>query len=54
MGYCSETIEIFFAEVENQPGDTDFDVDEHIETLVMSESEMDERICTGEVEMETH
>ena len=50
VGYCSETIEIFFAEVENQPGNTDFDVDEHIETFVMSESEMDECICTGEVD----
>ena len=50
MGYCSETIEIFFAEVENRVSDTDFDVDEHIETLVMSESEMDERICMGEVD----
>lgn len=50
VGYCSETIEVFFAEVDSEPGDTDFDVDEHIETLVMSEGEMDERICSGEVD----
>jgi ADP-ribose pyrophosphatase len=50
VGYCSETIEIFFAEVDNEPGNTDFDVDEHIETLVMSKAEMDERICSGEVD----
>ena len=49
MGYCSETIEIFFRG-RKSAGDTDFDVDEHRETLVMSESEMDERICMGEVD----
>lgn len=49
MGYCDERIDVYFAEV-HEPGDTDFDHDEQIETLLLSEQEMDERIQKGNVE----
>ncbi len=48
VGYCTERIDIFFAQVAQQ-GATSFDEDENIETLVLSEAEMDERIRTNEI-----
>lgn len=48
IGYCDERIDIFYAEVEEQ-GETDFDQDEVIETVHLSEEEMDAKIRAGEV-----
>jgi ADP-ribose pyrophosphatase len=48
VGYCTERIDIFFARIEGQ-GETAFDDDERIETVLLSEAEMDERIRTGQV-----
>lgn len=49
MGYCTERIDIFFAEV-HEPGDTDFDHDENIETVLVTEKEMDSLIRAGKVQ----
>lgn len=49
MGYCTERIDIFYAEV-HEPGKTDFDHDENIETVLVTEQEMDGLIRTGKVE----
>ena len=48
VGYCTERIDVFFAEVGEQ-GATAFDEDEHIETVILSETEMDEMIRTGQI-----
>ncbi len=44
IGYCTEKIEIFFAEISGNPGITNFDDDEYIETFLISEDEVDEKI----------
>jgi ADP-ribose pyrophosphatase len=49
VGYCTERIDIFFAEV-NEPGKTDFDHDEDIETVLITELEMDAMIRDGKVQ----
>jgi ADP-ribose pyrophosphatase len=49
VGYCTERIDVFVAEVSDQQGATSFDEDERIETVIMSESEMDELIRNGGV-----
>ena len=49
VGYCTERIDIFFAKISDQQGETSFDEDERIETVILSESEMDELIRTGGV-----
>ena len=49
VGYCDECIDIFFAEV-HEPGETDFDHDEHIETVLLTEEEMDAMIRDGKVQ----
>lgn len=41
VGYCDERIDVFYAEVGNEPGDTRFDPDEEIETVLLTEGEMD-------------
>ena len=48
VGYCTERIDIFFATVSEQ-GATFFDEDESIETIILSESEMDEMIRTNQI-----
>ena len=48
VGYCTERIDIFFAEVAEQ-GATAFDEDENIETVILSEAEMDEMIRTNQI-----
>lgn len=48
VGYCTERIDIYFAEVSGQ-GATDFDEDEHIETVILTEAEMDEMIRTNQI-----
>lgn len=49
MGYCTERLDIFYADV-HEPGETDFDHDEDIETVLVTESEMDAMIRAGKVE----
>jgi len=49
VGYCTERIDIFFAEV-HEPGKTDFDHDEDIETVLITEQEMDNLIRAGKVQ----
>lgn len=49
VGYCTERIDIFFAEV-HEPGETDFDPDEEIETVIASEAETDAMIRAGTIQ----
>lgn len=49
VGYCTERIDIFYADV-HEPGETDFDHDENIETLLLTEQEMDDLIRGGKVQ----
>ena len=49
VGYCTERIDIFYAEV-HEPGETDFDQDENIETVLVTEQEMDDLIRAGKVQ----
>ena len=48
IGYCTERIDVFFAEVSRQ-GERNLDDDEDIEQLVLSEAELDEKIRSGQV-----
>ncbi len=48
VGYCTERIDIFFAEVAEQ-GATAFDEDENIETVILTETELDEMIRTNQI-----
>jgi ADP-ribose pyrophosphatase len=48
VGYCTERIDIFYADV-HEPGETDFDQDENIETVLVTEQEMDDLIRAGKV-----
>lgn len=50
VGYCDERIDIFYAEVDNEPGRTNFDHDEEIETTLLSEEEMDSLVREGKVQ----
>jgi ADP-ribose pyrophosphatase len=49
VGYCTERIDIFFAKV-HEPGETDFDQDEDIETVLVTKKEMDAMIRAGKVQ----
>lgn len=49
VGYCTERIDVFYAEV-HEPGETDFDPDENIETILVTEQEMDSMIRAGKVD----
>ncbi len=49
VGYCTERIDIFYAEV-HEPGETDFDQDENIETVLVTEQEIDTLIRAGKVD----
>jgi ADP-ribose pyrophosphatase len=49
VGYCTERIDIFYADV-HEPGETDFDPDEEIETVLVTEQEMDDLIRAGKVQ----
>jgi ADP-ribose pyrophosphatase len=48
VGYCTERIDVFFCEVTGQ-GETSFDDDERIETVLLSEAELDEMIRTNQI-----
>jgi ADP-ribose pyrophosphatase len=48
VGYCTERINIYFSQVSEQ-GETAFDEDERIETVILTEAEMDQMICENQV-----
>ena len=48
IGYCTERIDVFFCEVTGK-GETSFDDDERIETVIVSEAEIDEMIRTNRI-----
>lgn len=49
VGYCTERIDIFFARVASEPGEVAFDDDERIETVILTEDEMDEMIRANQI-----
>ncbi|MEE9368021.1 MAG: NUDIX hydrolase [Pontiella sp.] len=49
VGYCTERIDIFFASISEERGETSFDDDERIETVLVTEDEMDELIRTNQI-----
>lgn len=49
VGYCTERIDVFYAEVDDCQGKTSPDEDEHIEPVILAEAEMDEMIRAGQV-----
>ncbi|VGO14325.1 Methanol dehydrogenase activator [Pontiella desulfatans] len=49
VGYCTERIDIYFAKLSPGQGATAFDEDERIETVILSEAEMDEMIRTNQI-----
>lgn len=49
VGYCTERIDMYYADV-HEPGETNFDHDENIETVLLTEEEMDEKIRANEVQ----
>lgn len=48
VGYCTERIDVYFAEVSGR-GETDFDTDEAIETVILTEEEMDAMIRGNQI-----
>jgi ADP-ribose pyrophosphatase len=46
-GYSEEQLHLFFAEVEEKPGATDFDTDENVETLLFDETTVERLILDG-------
>jgi ADP-ribose pyrophosphatase len=48
VGYCTERIDIYFAKVSGQ-GETSFDEDERIETVILTDAEMDHMIRENQV-----
>ncbi len=49
VGYCTERIDVFFANV-GERGSTSFDDDERIETVMLTETEMDAKIRANEIQ----
>ena len=48
-GYSEEQLHLFFAEVEEKPGATDFDSDENVETLLFDETTVERLILDGTI-----
>ena len=48
VGYCTERIDIYFTKVSEQ-GETSFDEDERIETVILTEIEMDQMIRENKI-----
>lgn len=48
-GYSEEELHLFYAEVGDAPGATDFDPDENVETLLFSKSSLERSILDGTV-----
>jgi ADP-ribose pyrophosphatase len=49
VGYCTERIDIYFAKIAAKKGATSFDDDERIETVILSEAEMDQMIRENKI-----
>ncbi len=49
VGYCTERIDVYFAKVSAERGKTSFDDDERIETVFVTEAELDEMIRNTEI-----
>ncbi len=49
-GYTSEFVEVFFAELEHEPGQTDPDEDEHVHPVFLTREEFIARVIRGEVQ----
>lgn len=49
IGYCTERIDIYYATVSDEQGETSFDEDERIETVILTETEMDAMIRNDEI-----
>jgi ADP-ribose pyrophosphatase len=49
VGYCTERIDVFYCDITGQ-GATSFDDDERIESMLLSEDEMDDMIRTGKID----
>lgn len=48
-GYSEERLHLFFAEVEDAPGRTDFDPDENVETLLMDMDTVESLVLDGTI-----
>ena len=48
-GYCDEKIDLFFAEVDAESGQTDPDDDEHVEVVLMTREEIVGKISRDEI-----
>lgn len=48
-GYSEEQLHLFYAEVEEQPGLTDFDSDENVETLLFTENSVEKAMLDGTI-----
>ena len=49
VGYCTERIDVFFASLNEAQGETEFDADERIETVIVTEAEMDGMIRNNKI-----
>jgi ADP-ribose pyrophosphatase len=49
VGYCTERIDVFYAKVSAERGETSFDDDERIETVIITEAELDDMIQTNQI-----
>lgn len=49
VGYCTERIDIYYAEVKKPRGSVSFDDDERIETVLVTEAELDAMIRANEI-----
>ena len=49
VGYCTERIDIYYATVADRQGATSFDEDERIETVILTEAELDAMIRNNEI-----
>lgn len=48
-GYSEELLHLYYAEVEEVPGATDFDPDENVQTLTFSKEALEKGILAGEI-----
>ncbi len=48
-GYSEEQLHLFFAEVEEEPGSTDFDQDENVETLLFTEEAIEKAMLDSTI-----
>ncbi len=48
-GYSEERLHLFYAEVDQEPGQTDFDQDENVETLLYTEEAVEKAMLDGTI-----